>query len=78
MTLIVVCLLIRSPGVDAQRREVQLVFGLEEESLAADFQYGGRLEGRGYDEQGQLGVSDGAVLGLLALPVEILQSSLEV
>lgn len=68
----------RSPGVNAHRCKVQLVFGLEEKCLAPDFQDRGRLEGCSYDKESQLRMCHSAILCHLILAVEILQSTVEV
>lgn len=66
------------PGVDAGGREVQLVFGLEEQRLGADLHDGGRLHGRGHGEERQLWVHQRPVLRHPVLAVDEFQAAAEV
>lgn len=66
------------PCVNTHRCKVQLVFGLEEKSLAPDLHYRGWLEGCGYDKKSQLRVGQGPIFRQLVLPMEIFQPPLEV
>lgn len=66
------------PAVDAQRGEVQLVFGLEDEGLGADLQDGWLLQRSSDGEQGQLWRNQLPVLGHPVLAVKKLQAAVEV
>lgn len=66
------------PGVDAHRREVQLVFCLEDKRLGADLQDGRRLQRRGDGEQSELRRNQRPVLRQAVLTVEELQAAAEV
>lgn len=68
----------RLPGVDAHGREVQLVFGLEDERLGADLQDGWRLQWCGDGEQGELRGHQRPVLRHPVLTVEELEAAAEV
>lgn len=67
-----------SPGVNAHRSKVQLVFGLKDKRLATNFQDRGRLEGRSYDKQSQLRMRHSAIFCHLVLTMKILQSTVKI
>lgn len=66
------------PAVDADGREVQLVFGLEDQRLGADLQDGRLLQRSGDGEQSQLRGDQRAILRHPVLTVEELQAAAEV
>lgn len=69
---------LESPGINTHGGEVELVFGLEEDCLGSDLQYGRGVDRGGDGEQAQPGLAARPVIPQHALAMEELQTPLEV